>query len=589
MPDTVYVIGVDTSTASSRATRRASAAANGRSNGREVALLEHRRAIRTRRRPTTPAHAHVHGPVVRRAGHAGAVVRVRAVRFDNGCVQRAERHPPDQHAIAINPGNPTQIFEGSDGGDDPHERDVRRHLVAVRRAAPQRRHGPLPATSGSYTALQAAAVACADELAHIDKKLSSTLQFINVAINPSDDERGHGRDAGQRHVVEPRTSGDRNTFTQVIYGDGGNAGYDATKPTWRFNEFTSGFSRLELPERRSREVGHRVRADRQQRRGPCVLLAAGRRPEPGSGHAPDLLGREARLADAGRSARARPGTCPQDTTPDIAFYEANCPEFVDLGRATRTAATTGRSAARTATGSTSTPTIPSCINQPGDLTGTVYGADRARRLGLVDRPRRRRPRHALGGDVGRPDLRHAQRRCVRSGDGGLAPDRQLASGSPTRFPSGIYVDPANTGHAWVSYSGYNAATPTTLGPRVQRERERRHAGLGHVHEPERRERHRPRSRRPTNDGDLPVSDVVRDDANAHAVRRRRTSASFAATTTDGGWHVTAGMPRYEVMHLEIQPSSRVPRVHGRQEVQARALRGDALAGHLEDGPGRPAK
>jgi len=24
-----------------------------------------------------------------------------------------------------------------------------------------------------------------------------------------------------------------------------------------------------------------------------------------------------------------------------------------------------------------------------------------------------------------------------------------------------------------------------------------------------------------------------------------------------GWHVTAGLPRYEVMHLEIQPSSRV--------------------------------
>jgi hypothetical protein len=25
-----------------------------------------------------------------------------------------------------------------------------------------------------------------------------------------------------------------------------------------------------------------------------------------------------------------------------------------------------------------------------------------------------------------------------------------------------------------------------------------------------------------------------------------------------GWHVTEGMPRYEVTHLEIQPSSRVP-------------------------------
>jgi len=35
--------------------------------------------------------------------------------------------------------------------------------------------------------------------------------------------------------------------------------------------------------------------------------------------------------------------------------------------------------------------------------------------------------------------------------------------SPTRFPSGIYVDPADTHHAWVTYSGYNAVTPTTPG------------------------------------------------------------------------------------------------------------------------------
>ena len=56
---------------------------------------------------------------------------------------------PDQHAIAVNPGNPTQIFEGSDGGvirtsgqfadtssqcDSPHRNGG----------------GPLPSTSGSY-------------------------------------------------------------------------------------------------------------------------------------------------------------------------------------------------------------------------------------------------------------------------------------------------------------------------------------------------------------------------------------------------------------------------------------------------------
>ena len=35
--------------------------------------------------------------------------------------------------------------------------------------------------------------------------------------------------------------------------------------------------------------------------------------------------------------------------------------------------------------------------------------------------------------------------------------------SPSRFPSGIYVDPRNKNHAWVSYSGYNVNTPATPG------------------------------------------------------------------------------------------------------------------------------
>ncbi len=34
---------------------------------------------------------------------------------------------------------------------------------------------------------------------------------------------------------------------------------------------------------------------------------------------------------------------------------------------------------------------------------------------------------------------------------------------PTRFPSAIEVDPADVNHAWVSYAGYNANTPTTPG------------------------------------------------------------------------------------------------------------------------------
>src|SRR5207237_10546628 len=39
----------------------------------------------------------------------------------------------------------------------------------------------------------------------------------------------------------------------------------------------------------------------------------------------------------------------------------------------------------------------------------------------------------------------------------------LASNDPERFISSIYIDPANKNHVWVSYSGYNAHTPTTPG------------------------------------------------------------------------------------------------------------------------------
>ena len=67
---------------------------------------------------------------------------------------------------------------------------------------------------------------------------------------------------------------------------------------------------------------------------------------------------------------------------------------------------------------------------------------------------------------------------------------------------------------------------------------------------------------PTNDGDLPIADVVRDDAT-HTLY---VATDFGVLRGDadgtGGWHVTDGMPRYEVMHLAIQPSSREPTCMG---------------------------
>ena len=51
-------------------------------------------------------------------------------------------------------------------------------------------------------------------------------------------------------------------------------------------------------------------------------------------------------------------------------------------------------------------------------------------------------------------------------------DSSTSGSSPTRFPSGIYVDPKHADHAWIVYSGYNAVTPTTPGHVIQRVGER---------------------------------------------------------------------------------------------------------------------
>jgi hypothetical protein len=133
--------------------------------------------------------------------------------------------------------------------------------------------------------------------------------------------------------------------------------------------------------------------------------------------------------------------------------------------------------------------------------------------------------------------------------------------SPTRFPSGIYVDPGDTGHAWVTYSGYNAVTPSTPG-HVFEVRENGSVPGSGIFTNLNVEAGAAAFPTPTNNGDLPVSDVARDDS----AQTLYVSTDFGVLRGDndgtGGWHVTAGMPRYEVVHLEIQPSSRVPTCTG---------------------------
>jgi hypothetical protein len=115
--------------------------------------------------------------------------------------------------------------------------------------------------------------------------------------------------------------------------------------------------------------------------------------------------------------------------------------------------------------------------------------------------------------------------------------------APGRFPSGLYVDPANANHAWIAYSGYDASTPSTP---------------GHVFEVT----YNPGAGTATwmdrsyDLGDLPITDVARDDVTGDLYAASDFGV-FRLAAGDTSWAAAApGMPMGEVAGLTIVPAAR---------------------------------
>jgi hypothetical protein len=115
--------------------------------------------------------------------------------------------------------------------------------------------------------------------------------------------------------------------------------------------------------------------------------------------------------------------------------------------------------------------------------------------------------------------------------------------SPGRFVSSIYVDPANGNHAWISYSGYNANTPTTP---------------GHVFEVT----YNPATGvstwvdRSYDWGDMPATDLVRDDVTGDLYASTDFGVSRLAAGTTSWTLAGTGMPNVEITGLTIIPEKR---------------------------------
>jgi hypothetical protein len=562
MPDTVYLLGSNLY-GEQPCNTNGVGCGNGRSNGRE--LLYSDTAGDPNGSVTGAANMRTFTDLSYDAQDTPAPWCAFAPYFDNGCLRAPNGIHPDQHAIAINPSTPTQIFEGSDGGmirtsgtfsnissqcDDPLRppptvEDTSGNVVP----------------NGSYTACKRLLSRVPTLLEHVDKKLSSTLQFINVAINPSNSREvmGGTQDNGTWSNVN---HADRSTFLQVIYGDGGNAVYDGSQPTWRANEFTGGFGDSNFENGDPEEWVIATAPIVNSGEGPAFYRPQVGDPNPVSGTHPIYSGAKHVWRSLAFGA-GTPHAVPQDTTPNVADYEAKCPEFVTRGD------TDGCGDYQPLGGpycdglhpDPPAPDLyPDCVNQPGDLTGTAYGSDRSG--GFVSWIARDSADHGTiwaATSAGRIFVTHDADASDPANVTWLRIDNSAAGASPTRFPSGITVDPRNANHAWISYSGYNAVTPSTPGHGFSV----RNTGVaaGGVFTNLDVESGSSAYPTPNSDGDLPVSDIVRDDAR-HTLYASTDFGVLRGDNDGASWHVTAGMPRYEVMHLEIQPSSRVPTCTG---------------------------
>ncbi len=433
----------------------------------------------------------------------------------DGKPNHANATHPDQHAIVVNPNNPYQYWEGSDGG-------------VIRTDG---RFADVSYKCDSRGLTGGANAYCKSLLWRVPNSITSlnngfsTLQFQSLSVsrqNPQNNLQGGTQDNGTWQYT-----GSAVVWTQEIYGDGGQSGFGATNDRLRFNTFTGQANDVNF---RGGDPTKWVIAS-----GPIITS-----PESSYFYPPviaDPNPANARTIFQGSFSIWRT----QDWAGSQAYLEANCPEF-------------------TTSAATATCGDFVVIGPPGqtDLvdSGTygpnpVYGADRiGGAVSVIERSTNSRDKGTLWAATGAG-------RIFISGNANDAADQvqwtridNTSAVSPSRYPSGIYIDPRNRNHAWVSYSGYNVNTPSTP---------------GHVFDVRWNGAVATFTDISNNLPDFPITSIVRDDetgdlyaASDFGVMRLRRGSST--------WTVAGqGLPMVEVPNLQIVPGARLlyAGTHGR--------------------------
>jgi hypothetical protein len=326
---------------------------------------------------------------------------------------------PDSHAIVEIPGTDSAIF-GGDGG-------LMRSTGAFANISSQ------CTTNRGLSGLDLATcqqllTAVPTFLFNLNKGLS-TLQFQSLSVAPDNPRHLQG---GTQDNGTFETYGSDVTWPQIMYGDGGQSGFNVGNSTLRLNSFTGNFHDVNF---RNGDPAKWVIAS-----GPIV--ASG---ETAQFYAPVI-------ADPVRAGTIFQGSLSvwrtQDWAGNQAFLEANCPEFttsganpacgdfVPIGPAGATDLTASVADYR---GTTRAGGNVAAVARGTSDTATIWAATTTGRVFI-----------SKNADTTNTSVTYTRL-------------DSLAANSPGRFISGIAVDSSNANHAWLAYSSYSALTPATPG------------------------------------------------------------------------------------------------------------------------------
>ena len=328
---------------------------------------------------------------------------------------------PDSHAIVEIPGTDSAIF-GTDGGlmrSSGSFADISSQCTAYR------------GLSGSDLALCQQLLSRVPTFLYSLNKGLSTLQFQSLSVAADDPRHVQG---GTQDNGTLETTGSAVVWPQIIYGDGGQSGFNVSNSSVRFNTFFDRYTDANFQNGDSTKwvvISGPLFQDTSLFYKPIIAD-----PNPANGGT-IFVGERAiwRTQDWGGSQAYLEANCPEFTTSGA---DPACGDFIQLGGAIGPAS-------------------------PSRLTGTFYGADRT--LGNVAAVAR------TTADTGTLWAATTTGRVFisKNADNTTADNvtytrlDSLDANSPGRFVSGISVDPADPNHAWISYGSYSSLTPTTPG------------------------------------------------------------------------------------------------------------------------------